>query len=186
MKNKIYGFTTNFQITVTKMRLLILIIIIFICQSCKRNSQIIEKDLNFEARKYFLSLDEFEIFTPDRETLDLKSLALDSIVEYPKHLYFEGVLSELREVRKILEENDSANRKVIQLAIDKWTSKIDSVNSIYKRISHSDKYYKGYFSVQNLFEDEEKAYLNLILNEKYKVIDHFSNFDLAIGTLELE
>ncbi|MCT4628823.1 hypothetical protein [Winogradskyella sp.] len=141
--------SATFFFQMKSFRIILSLLIIFSCSNKNYN----ENEITFSVRKYITS-NENTIGVP--RNVDLNSIIIDSLVDYPKYLYLETELKSFNESAngyrhwlEISNENRGENLRLLRYC----NSQIDTLQKMYSITSKEDKYYKVYTTIRKTIPD---------------------------------
>lgn len=145
------------------MKKIFVLLLLFVISSCK--SDFDKDNLKFEIHKFYIS-NRDKIFCLGYDLEDYNKILIDSIKEYPKHIYLQEKIEFQNQVMesyiKVKEHNLNLYYEVIKLQ----EQELDSLKNIFSKTDKDELYYKCYFSYPDL------VFSNLImLDGKYKPIE---------------
>lgn len=145
------------------MKKIFVLLLLFIFFSCK--SDFDKDNLKFEIHKFHINKsNEFSCLGYELE--DYNKISIDSIKEYPKHLYLQEKIEFQNRVMESYIKNKEHNSNLHYEVLALQEQELDSLKNIFSKTDKDQLYYKCYFSYSDL------GFSNLImLDGKYKPIE---------------
>ena len=145
------------------MKKLLTLFILFVFFNCK--SDFDKDNLKFEIHKFYTNnSNEFGCFGYDLE--DYNRISIDSIKEYPKHIYLQEKIKFQKQVVESHIKGKENNPNLFYEVLDLQEKELDSLKNIFSKTDKNEIYYKCFFSYPGL------GYSNIImLNENHVPIE---------------
>ena len=145
------------------MKKIFVLLLMFVITSCK--SDFDKDNLKFEIHKFNINnSDQFGCYGYDLD--DYNKISIDSINEYPKHIYLQEKIEFQNIVMESHIKGKEHNPNLFYEVLALQEQKLDSLKKTFSKTDKNELYFKCYFSYPGL------SYSNIImLDGKYKPIE---------------
>ena len=146
------------------MKKVFILLLIFVVASCK--SDFDKDNLKFEIHKFNINnSDQLGCYGYDLDNYN--KISIDSIKEYPKHIYFQEKIEWRKSsIENHIKNEEYYNPNLFYESLLYQEQKLDSLKKTFSKTDKNELYFKCYFSYPSL------GYSNIImLNGKYKPIE---------------